>query len=117
MSPGRRGLLGRLPGTDPFRRIARGVRRAFCIGALAAASHGASAFEVNLTPSAPNMIYVQVGDGLFTGGNYTPIKNNGHSTGTPGVNTTINQVTVSVAPGVVGNGALHRKSANTNLKE
>jgi hypothetical protein len=105
MSPGRRGLLGRLPGTDPSGRIARGVGRALAVGLLAAAGHSSLAFEVNLTPSAPNMIYFQVGDGLFTGGNYTPIKANGHSTGTPGVNTTINQVTVSVDPGVVGNGA------------
>jgi hypothetical protein len=105
MSPGRRCRLGRLPGPDISWRIARGVRRALCVGLLGAAGHSASAFNVDLTPASPNMIYFQVGNGLFTGGNYTPIEPNGHPTGTPGVNTTINTVSVNVAAGVAGNGA------------
>src|SRR5215469_14300430 len=105
MSPGGRSVLGRLPGPDTRSRVARGVRRALCVGLLATAGHGSFAFDVNLTPAAPGMIYFQVGDGLFTGGNYTPIEPNGHPTGTPGVNTTINTVSVSVAAGVAGNGA------------
>src|SRR5215472_9098961 len=99
MSPGRRGLLGRLPGSDVRSRIAR------CIGVLAVASHSSFAYDVTLTAASPKMIYLQVGNGLFTGGNYTPIKGNGQPTGTPGVNTTINKVTASVAAGVVGNSA------------
>jgi hypothetical protein len=103
VSPGRRDILGRLPGCDIRRRIARGVRRALCVGLLAAAGHSSLAYDVTLTPAAPKMIYFQVGNGLFTGGNYTPIKGNGQPTGTPGVNTTINKVSVSVGAGVVGN--------------
>jgi hypothetical protein len=103
MSPGRRGMLGRLPGSDLRWRLARGVCRALCVGLLIAAAHSSFAYDVTLTPASPKMIYFQVGNGLFTGGNYTPIKGNGQPTGTPGVNTTINKVTVSVAPGVVGN--------------
>jgi len=105
MSPGRRDLLGRLPGSDIRSRIARGACRALCVGALAAAGHSSHAYDVTLTPAAPKMIYFQVGNGLFTGGNYTPIQANGQPSGTPGVNTTINKVTVSVAAGVVGNSA------------
>ncbi|MBV8144342.1 MAG: hypothetical protein JO184_04975 [Gammaproteobacteria bacterium] len=71
---------------------------------LTAASHGSFAYNVTLTPASPKMIYFQVGNGLFTGGNYTPIKGNGQPTGAPGTNTTINKVTVSVPAGVVGNG-------------
>jgi len=86
------------------RGSAHGVRRAFCAVLLTAASHGSFAYNVTLTPASPKMIYFQVGNGLFTGGNYTPIKGNGQPTGTPGTNTTINKVTVSVPAGVVGNG-------------
>jgi hypothetical protein len=105
MSPGRRGILGCLPGPDIRWRIARGVRRALCVGLLTAAGHSSFAYDVTLTPASPKMIYFQVGNGLFTGGNYTPIKGNGQPTGTPGVNSTINKVTVSVAAPVVGNSA------------
>jgi hypothetical protein len=98
-------MLGRLPGPDIHWRIARGVPRALCVALLVTAGHGAVAYDVTLTAAAPKMIYFQVGNGLFTGGNYTPIKGNGQPTGTPGVNSTINKVTVSVAPGVVGNSA------------
>lgn len=96
-------MLGRLPGPEVEWRLARGVRRALCVGLLGAAAHNSFAYDVTLTPASPKMIYFQVGNGLFTGGNYTPIKGNGQPTGTPGVNTTINKVTVSVAAGVVGN--------------
>jgi hypothetical protein len=96
-------MIERLPGPDIRWRFARGVRRALCVGLLAAAAQGSFAYDVTLTPASPKMIYFQVGNGLFTGGNYTPIKGNGQPTGTPGVNATINKVTVSVAPGVVGN--------------
>jgi hypothetical protein len=103
MSPGRRSTRERLPGPDVEWRLARGVRRAFCVGLLGAAAHSSFAYDVTLTPASPKMIYFQVGNGLFTGGNYTPIKGNGQPTGTPGVNATINKVTVSVGAGVVGN--------------
>jgi hypothetical protein len=98
-------MFGRLPGPDSGWAIARGLRRALCVALLGAASQSSLAYDVTLTPAAPKMIYFQVGNGLFTGGNYTPIKGNGQPTGTPGTNTTINKVTVSVPAGVVGNSA------------
>jgi hypothetical protein len=104
MSLGRRGILGRLPRADTRWRLARGIRCALCVGLLGA-GHSSFAYDVTLTPASPKMIYFQVGNGLFTGGDYTPIKGNGQPTGTPGVNTTINKVSVSVAAGVVGNSA------------
>jgi hypothetical protein len=73
----------------------------------------AGAFTASLTPAAPKEIYLQVGDGLFTGGNYTPIKGNGQPTGTPGVNTTINVMSVSVAAGAVGNGTAQAMTTNS----
>jgi hypothetical protein len=103
MSPGRRCRLERIPGSDIRRQFARGAGCAFWAVLLATAGHGAFAYDVTLTPAAPKMIYFQVGNGLFTGGNYTPIKGNGQPTGTPGVNTTINKVSVSVPAGAVGN--------------
>ena len=94
MSPGRRGLLERLPGRDLRQRSVRTASLASGL-LLATAAPGSFAYDVTLTPASPKMIYFQVGNGLFTGGNYTPIKGNGQPTGTPGVNTTINKVTVS----------------------
>ncbi len=105
MTPGRRAILGRLPGADLQPRTARRAGRALCAGVLAATGQASFAYDVTLTPAAPKMIYFQVGNGLFTGGNYTPIKGNGQPTGTPGTNPTINKVSVSVAAGAVGNGA------------
>jgi hypothetical protein len=72
---------------------------------LALPAGRASGFTVSLTAAAPEQIYLQVGDGLFTGGNYTPIKANGKPTGSPGVNPTINVMSVSVGANAVGNGA------------
>jgi len=98
-------MLVRLPGPDIRRRIAGGTCRLWGAALLASASHGSQAYDVTLTAATPKMIYFQVGNGLFTGGNYTPIKGNGQPTGTPGTNPTINKVTVSVAANAVGNSA------------
>jgi hypothetical protein len=73
----------------------------------------ASAFTVNLTAAAPKEVYLQVGNGLFTGGNYTPIHGNGQPTGTPGVNTTINVMSVSVPANAVGNSTAQTMSTNS----
>ena len=76
---------------------------ALALGGLALA-HQAAAFTATITAAAPKSIYLQIGNGTFTGGNYTPIKGNGQPTGTPGNNTTINKVSVSVPAAQVGNG-------------
>ena len=94
-------------GTDPARCALRAGAVALTLGVvvdLALPTGRASAFTVSLTAATPKEIYLQVGDGLFTGGNYTPIKGNGQPTGTPGVNTTINVMSVSVPANAVGNG-------------
>jgi hypothetical protein len=87
----------------PARTMPGQAAVALMIGCLAAAD-GASAFTATLTAAAPKAIYLQIGNGTFTGGNYTPIKGNGQPSGTPGNNTTINTVSVSVAAASVGNG-------------
>ena len=113
MSPGRRGLLERLPGRDLRQRSVRTASLASGL-LLATAAPGSFAYDVTLTPASPKMIYFQVGNGLFTGGNYTPIKGNGQPTGTPGVNTTINKVTVSVAANAVGNGTAQAMTTDSS---
>jgi hypothetical protein len=70
----------------------------------AVACGGAFAFTATLTAASPKTIYLQIGNGTFTGGNYTPIKGNGQPTGSPANNATINTVSVSVAAASVGNG-------------
>jgi hypothetical protein len=85
---------------------------ALAVGCLAAAG-GAWAFTTTLTPSAPRQIYLQVGNGTFTGGNYTPIEGNGMPSGSPGTNPTINQVSVSVASASVGNGTAQVMSTDS----
>lgn len=55
------------------------------------------AYTVNLTPAAPKTIYLQIGVGAFTGGNYL-------SNGQPARNAFVNTVSANIAAAVVGNG-------------
>lgn len=64
--------------------------------ALLQASPSAQAFTVSIKP-ASRMLYLRVGDGAFTGGNYS-------GGGTPATSTTVNLVSATVAANVVGNG-------------
>jgi hypothetical protein len=89
--------------SSPLRMNFRRAAAALAIGCLAPAS-GALAFTATLTAAAPKTIYLQIGNGTFTGGNYTPIQGNGQPTGSPGNNATINKMSVSVAAASVGNG-------------
>ena len=89
--------------SSPLGMKPRRAAAALAIGCLAAAG-SAFAFTATLTAAAPKTIYLQIGNGTFTGGNYTPIKGNGQPTGSPGANATINKVSVSVAAASVGNG-------------
>ncbi len=64
----------------------------------------ASAYTVNIT-SGTRAIYLQVGNGSFTG-----TYNGG---GTPGTNTTINKVSVSVPAAQVGNGTAQQMTSDS----
>lgn len=57
----------------------------------------AHAYVVNITAANPRAVYLRVGDGSMSGGTY----NGG---GTPARNSTVNQVSVTVAANVIGNG-------------
>ena len=66
----------------------------------------ARAFTVNITAANPKAIYLQVGVGTFTGGNY-------NAGGTPGNNATINNVSVAVPAAAVGTGAAQAMTTNS----
>jgi hypothetical protein len=87
-------------------RLSASTLRPALAGAVLLAAGPASvlAYTATLTAAAPEAIYLQVGVGLFTGGNYTPIQANGLPTGTPGNNATVNNVSVSLTTAEVGNG-------------
>jgi hypothetical protein len=61
---------------------------------------------VNIAAATPKAIYLQVGVGTFTGGNY-------NSGGAPGTNTTINTVSVTVPAAAVGTGAAQAMTTNS----
>jgi len=73
------------------------IWRALLIALLTALPGASGAFTVSIAAGTPTTIYLQVGVGTFSGGNY-------NAGGTPGNNTTINNETVAVAAGAVGNG-------------
>ncbi len=72
------------------------------IAALCAA--GAHAFSVNIS-TGTRAIYLQVGNGTFTG-TYS-------GGGTPGNNPTVNQVSVTVPAAVLGSGAAQQMTSNS----
>jgi hypothetical protein len=84
---------------------------------LAAASTSVLAYTATLTAAAPEAIYLQVGVGLFTSGDYTPIKGDGQPTGTPGNNTTINNVSTYVPQADVGNGAAQAMTTDSTATQ
>lgn len=78
------------------------------IGAVACAlvAVPAAAFTANITAANPRTIYLQVGVGSFTGGNY-------NAGGTPQANPTVNLVSVTVPTAAVGNSAAQAMATNT----
>jgi hypothetical protein len=84
---------------------------------LAAGSTAAVAYTATLTAATPEAIYLQVGVGLFTGGNYTPIQGNGQPTGTPGNNATVNIVSASLTLAEVGNGTAQAMTTNSTAAD
>lgn len=86
-------------------RTSRDICTAGVLLALATCAASAHAFTVNIAAASPKAIYLQVGVGTFTGGNY-------NSGGTPGTNTTINTVSVTVPAAAVGNGTAQAMTTN-----
>ena len=77
-----------------------------CLLLLMAAVHAAPAYSYAVTITAgPRTIYLQVGNGTFTG-----TFNGG---GSPGTNTTVNLVTVTVPAAQVGNGTAQTMTTNS----
>lgn len=66
-------------------------------GVFAAASDHSHAYVVNINKGT-RTLFLQVGAGTMTGGNF-------NSKGTPGDNSTINSVSVNVQPALLGTGA------------
>jgi hypothetical protein len=83
-----------------------GIVTAGVLVMLLACGLPARAFTVNITAANPKAIYLQVGVGTFTGGNY-------NSGGTPGNNATINNVSVTVPAAAVGTGAAQAMTTNS----
>lgn len=73
-------------------------------GALVVAQESALAFTVSILPGT-RAIYLQVGNGSFTG-TYS-------GGGTPGNNSTINKVTVSIPANVLGNSAAQQMTSDS----
>ena len=87
-------------------RRARLGARAFALAALLACAGAASGYTANITAANPKTIYLQVGIGSFSGGNY-------NSGGTPATNPTINLVSVTVPAAQVGNGTAQGMTTNS----
>lgn len=81
--------------------------RTLLVALLTALPGASGAFTVSIAAGTPTTIYLQVGVGTFSGGNY-------NAGGTPANNTTINNETVSVAAAVVGNGVTQAMTTNSN---
>ena len=91
--------LGQVSAGGPF-----GLHAA-ALFACALAHPACHAYLVTITPG-PKALYLQVGVGTFTGGNFS-------AGGTPGNNATINRVTVTVPPASIGAGTLPMTTDST----
>lgn len=89
----------------PSTRIAAAGIACACI-ALGSLPGAARAFTVNISAANPRTIYLQVGVGTFTGGNY-------NSGGAPASNSTVNVVSVAVPAAQVGNGVAQAMTTNS----
>lgn len=82
------------------------VAHAVLVAAAAAVAMPAAAFTVNITAANPRVIYLQIGVGSFTGGNY-------NAGGTPANNATVNVVSVAVPAAQVGSGTAQVMNTNS----
>ena len=76
------------------------------IAAALFAAPPAFAFTATITAASPRAIYLQVGVGSFTGGNY-------NAGGSPAANATVNIVSVTVPTNVIGNGVAQTMTTNS----
>jgi hypothetical protein len=102
MSPGRRETDRRPRGSDA-------LRGASALALALVAAGAAHAFTITLAGASPKTVYLQIGVGTFTGtycgSGCTYVPPIAQSPGSaPGINTTINKVSVSVPAKAVGNG-------------
>ena len=74
--------------------------------ALAAATPLAGAYTVTLTPASPKTVYLQIGRGTFTGGNY-------NVGGTGAANATVNTVSLNLPAATMGNGVAQAMTTNS----
>jgi len=80
--------------------------RTLLVALLTALPGASGAFTISIAAGTPTTIYLQVGVGTFSGGNY-------NAGGTPQGNTTINNETVAVAAAAVGNGLPQAMTTNS----
>lgn len=80
--------------------------RASVFTVLVAGGPSASAFTVNIAAANPRTIFLQVGVGSFTGGNY-------NAGGSPATNPTVNVVSVTVPAASVGSGVAQTMTTNS----
>jgi len=100
---------GQMPGKQ--KRGSLIMKRCAATAALLCSAFGAQAaqaYVITIT-AGQRSIYLQVGAGGYTGFN--------SSGGTPGNNATINVVSVSVPPGVVGSGAAQAMTSNSTVSQ
>ncbi|HZL01256.1 MAG TPA: hypothetical protein VFC47_15310 [Caulobacteraceae bacterium] len=106
-------------------RLVRAGRHRRGVIAMAAALVGvggpAEAWILTMK-AAPREIYVQVGAGTYTGGNYATSTGSGRtfkktSGGKPGVNTTIDTVSVTVPAASVGTGTTQQMTSNSAVAD
>lgn len=95
---------GRRSGRPPASRAL--ITRATGLAAGLLLAWPAAAFTVTITAASPRAIYLQVGVGTFTGGNF-------NAGGTPQANGTINTVSTTVATAAVGNSTAQAMTSNT----
>lgn len=82
------------------------IWRTLLVALLTALPAAGAAFTVSIAAGTPTTLYLQVGVGTFSGGNY-------NAGGTPGNNTTINDETVTLAAGAVGTGLKQAMTTNS----
>jgi len=80
--------------------------RTLLVALLTALPGASGAFTISIAAGTPTTIYLQVGVGTFSGGNY-------NAGGTPQGNTTVNNETVAVAAAAVGNGLPQAMTTNS----
>jgi hypothetical protein len=89
---------------------ASAVVRAGVLTTLLACGSSADAFTVNIAARNPRTIFLQVGVGSFTGGNY-------NAGGSPATNPTINVVSVTVPAASVGSGVAQAMTTNSTASQ